>query len=383
VSIAFKALFVGDRSETYSLLKRLLKGTEIAIDDVVGHADVLAAVARSTPDIIVLGFENAIAEATQCCRMLKEHASTMLLPVLVLARSTRHRMAAFEAGADDLLTTQVKREEFLVRARALMRVSAARRRLAAEQVAAEVRQREQIRAAFRRYISPNIADRILATPDLRDSVLSGSNIRTEAAVLFADMRGFTGISERLPPAEVVELLNEFFSCLTAITFEYDGTVFSMAGDSLMVGFGVPVQQSDGTQRAVLSARRMLEEFQVLANKWKAKHGIETGLGIGINVGEVVAGNVGSPAYMNYTIIGDTVNVASRLGQRARAGEMLFSEAVKRALDASGFDLAALALPPLVLRGRSNPIDIFCVPTETRLDLRPVDVGAGAMALSAQ
>lgn len=369
MSVAFRALFVGERSETFSLLERLLEGSDIQIDEVVTHGGLLASAARRTPDIVIFALEE-LDELAQSCRTLKANPATVLVPLLVWARSTRRRMGAFDAGVDDLLTHQVRRDELLIRIHALLRASAARRQLAAEQVAVEVKQREQIRAAFRRYISPKLADRILENPDLRESVFSGSNIRAHAAVMFADMRGFTGISEQLQPAQVVELLNEFFACLTSITFEYDGTVFNMAGDSLMVGFGVPVEQSDGPQRAVLAARRMIEQFHVLAEKWKAQHTIETGLGIGINVGEVIAGNIGSPAYMNYTIIGDTVNIASRLGQRARAGEMLFSEAVKKELDAGGFDVEALALPPLVLRGRSNPIDIFCVPSTQRVDLRP-------------
>lgn len=370
MAATYRALFVGDLSDTHGLLERLLEGSDIAIDDVVQHEQVLARVAQRMPDIIVFALDHDLDMLVETCRALKANPATVLLPLLVLARSTRQRMAVFDAGFDDLLSHNVKREELLIRVHALMRASAARRQLAAEQLAEEVKQREQIRAAFRRYISPKLADRILENPDLRDSVFSGSNTRAHAAVMFADMRGFTSISERLPPAQVVELLNEFFASLTNITFQYDGTVFNMAGDSLMVGFGVPVEQSDGAQRAILAAQQMLEKFSALADMWKERYNIETGLGIGINVGEVIAGNVGSPAYMNYTIIGDTVNVASRLGQRARAGEMLFSEAVKKSLDETGFDVAALALPPLVLRGRTNPIDIFCVPTVVRTDFRP-------------
>lgn len=370
MAATYRALFVGDLSETHGLLERLLDGSDIAIDDVVQHEQVLARVALRMPDIIIFALDQDLDVLVETCRALKANPATMLLPLLVLARSTRQRMAVFDAGFDDLLSHNVKREELLIRVHALMRASAARRQLAAEQLAEEVKQREQIRAAFRRYISPKLADRILENADLRDSVFSGSNARAHAAVMFADMRGFTSISERLPPAQVVELLNEFFASLTNITFQYDGTVFNMAGDSLMVGFGVPVEQSDGAQRAILAAQQMLEKFSALADMWKERYNIETGLGIGINVGEVIAGNVGSPAYMNYTIIGDTVNVASRLGQRARAGEMLFSEAVKKSLDETGFDVAALALPPLVLRGRTNPIDIFCVPTVVRTDFRP-------------
>jgi adenylate cyclase len=365
----FRALFVGERSEIHGHLVRLLDGSDIVIDDVVAHDQVLASVARRVPDLVMLALESDLECMSATCRALKANPATVLLPLIALGRSSRQRLPAFDSGVDDFLTQQVKREEFLVRAHSLMRASAARRQLAAEQLAEEVRRREEIRAAFRRYISPKLADRILEDPQWRDSLFCGSNRRAHAAVMFADMRGFTSISERLSPADVVELLNEFFALLTEITFQYDGTVFSMAGDSLMVGFGVPVEQSDGSQRALKAAHLMLERFGVLAEKWKLRHNIETGLGIGINVGEVVAGNVGSPAYMNYTIIGDTVNIASRLGQRARAGEMLFSEAVMRSLMASGIDIAAMALPPLVLRGRSNPIDIYCVPAGQRVDFR--------------
>ncbi|HEU4602698.1 MAG TPA: adenylate/guanylate cyclase domain-containing protein [Steroidobacteraceae bacterium] len=366
----FRTLLVRAGPASRLLLSRLIEASDIVIDEVVGPEDVLGTITLRVPDLIVVDVDNDLTALTSVCSIVKANPATGFVPLLAIARSARARRVAFDAGVDDFLLHHVRRAEFLVRVRALLRVSAARRQLAAEQLAIEVAHREQIRAAFRRYISPKLADQILANPDLRDAMVTGRQIRAHAAVLFADMRGFTGLSEQLQPNEVVELLNEFFSLLTSITFEYDGTVFNMAGDSLMVGFGVPIEQSDGAVRAIYAARRMLESFNELAQRWRDRHGIETGLGIGINVGEVIAGNVGSPSYMSYTIIGDTVNVASRLGQRARAGEMLFSDAVRKSLEDGGIYLGAMSLPALVLRGRTQPIDIYCVPSEQRIDFRP-------------
>jgi adenylate cyclase len=267
-------------------------------------------------------------------------------------------------------------EPLRARIEALLRAGNVRRKTAAAQLEEEIRRREEVlRQTFRRYVSPRVADKILEDSQLRDTLLSTSDVRTRAVVVFADLRGFTSISEQLDPHSVVPLLNEFFSLLTDITFRHEGTVFHMAGDCLMLGFGVPLEQPDSPQRAVRAAGEMLASFGELARSWRERFHVDAGLGIGINEGDVVAGNIGSPAYMSYTIIGDTVNIAARLCQRARAGEMLFSSALKHSLDAHGMDVGATPLPPLQLRGRSHPIDIYCVPLATRMHVTEGPIAA--------
>ena len=344
---------------------------DITLSIVSSSEEALTRIGELAPDVVLVDAETP-EPGLSLCRSLKQHPRTVLLPVVVMGRSARGRMAALAAGADDYVSGDVSRELLRARIETLVRASTARRDLAASQLGEEIRRRESLRQMFRRYLSPNLADRILGDAELRTTLLAGADIRADAVVLFADLRGFTSLAEGLKPEVVVLLLNEYFSLLTEITFRNDGTIFHMAGDCLMVGFGVPVAQSDAPERAVRTARQMLEQFGALAETWRQQHGIETGLGIGINEGEVIAGNVGSAAYMNYTIIGDTVNVASRLCQRARAGEMLFSRSFKRSLDEHGVDIGALELPPMTLRGRRNPIDIYCVPLPKRLDLPTFD-----------
>ncbi len=338
----------------------------VTLSIVTSAEDTLGRIGELAPDIVLVDAGNPGPGLT-LCRSLKQHPSTVLLPVVVFGRSSRGRTAALAAGADDYMAGDVSRELLRARIETLVRASTARRDLAASQLGEEIRRRETLRQMFRRYLSPRLADRILGDAELRSTLLAGADLRAQAVVLFADLRGFTSIAERLTPDAVVLLLNEYFSLLTDITFRHDGTIFHMAGDCLMVGFGVPLAQSDSAERAVRTSREMLDQFGALAETWKLQHGIETGLGIGINIGEVIAGNVGSAAYMNYTIIGDTVNVASRLCQRARAGEMLFSRSFKRSLDERGVELGALELPPMTLRGRRSPIDIYCVPLKKRID----------------
>jgi class 3 adenylate cyclase len=356
-ALASTAATDSDRPFTVSVVQ--------SADETIRRMDELA------PDIVLVDAD-APEPGLTLCRSLKQHPRTVLLPVVILGKSSRERVAALAAGADDFVSGDVSRELLQARIETLVRASAARRELAANQLGEEIRRRDDLRKMFRRYLSPRLADRILEDGNLRNTLLAGADLRAHAVVLFADLRGFTSIAERLSPDAVVLLLNEYFSLLTDVTFRHDGTIFHMAGDCLMVGFGVPLQQSDAPERAVITAREMLEGFGAMADHWKELHDIETGLGIGINEGEVIAGNVGSAAYMNYTIVGDTVNVASRLCQRARAGEMLFSRSFKRSLDERGVVVDALELPPMTLRGRRSPIDIYCVPLQKRLETGPYD-----------
>jgi class 3 adenylate cyclase len=357
----------GERAAQLAELAAHEGGHDITLSIVSSSDDTLTRIGDLAPDVVLVDADTP-EPGLSLCRSLKQHPRTVLLPIVVMGRSARGRTAALAAGADDYVSGDVSRELLRARIETLVRATAARRDLAATQLGEEIRRRESLRQMFRRYLSPSLADRILGDAELRTTLLAGADIRADAVVLFADLRGFTSLAEGLKPEAVVLLLNEYFALLTDITFRNDGTIFHMAGDCLMVGFGVPVAQPDAPERAVVTARQMLEQFGALAETWRQQHGIDTGLGIGINEGEVIAGNVGSAAYMNYTIIGDTVNVASRLCQRARAGEMLFSRTFKRSLDEHGVDVGALELPPMTLRGRRNPIDIYCVPLPKRIDL---------------
>ncbi len=200
-------------------------------------------------------------------------------------------------------------------------------------------------------------------------------------VLFADLRGYTGMAERLPASRVLPLLDEFLHTLTTATESHGGTVFHLAGDGMMAGFGVDGQSGNGAREALAAGHAMLQNFAPVAARWRSELAIDAGIGVGLHLGEVAVGTLGPPQYQATTLVGDTVNVAARLCSRARAGEVLFSCTVAAALESgaarTGAELGSppslgsppfLQLPQFELRGRRRPIDIWCVPAAERLAL---------------
>jgi len=192
-------------------------------------------------------------------------------------------------------------------------------------------------------------------------------------VLFADLRGYTGLAERLAPTQIVPLLDEFFGILAQATRAGGGTVFHMAGDGMMAGFGGGDPEREGAREALAAGHAMLQSFAIVAARWREELSIETGIGVGLHLGEVAMGLLGPPGHKATTWVGDTVNVAARLCGRARAGELLLSCTVAAALDLDGGarelyvgPIPVLHLPQFELRGRTAPLDIWCVPAPQRV-----------------
>lgn len=208
----------------------------------------------------------------------------------------------------------------------------------------------QMQKSFGRYVSPEIIDMILANPE--ESWLKGS--RSEATVLFTDVRGFTSYSETREPEEVVEALNEYFRIVTGHILEYGGYVDKFIGDAVLAVFCVPIHHPDHAERALKAAIAMQKDLQ---GSDMERNRLLSRIGIGINSGVVVSGNLGSQIKMEYTVIGDSVNVASRINGLAGPGDIIISKSTYLLTK----DLVSVnALPPQKVKGKSEPVEVFQV-----------------------
>ena len=229
------------------------------------------------------------------------------------------------------------------------------RRLVRRQVAAEAQ-----RAALSRYFSPNIVRELSTSSGALDQPAV-----QRVAVLFADMVGFTAISERLGPNALVDLLREFHGRLAGTVFAHDGTVDKYIGDAIMVHFGSPHPKEDDPARALACAAEMVAEI----GRWNSERvragEAPIGIGIGVHYGEVIVGNIGDARRLEYTVLGDTVNVASRLEQLTReiGAALVVSDELIGAVRASGADPSSLVADlrrdeTRTVRGRREPVAIW-------------------------
>ena len=210
----------------------------------------------------------------------------------------------------------------------------------------------KVKSTFKKYVSKNIVDKLLENEDS----LNLGGTESEITILFSDIRGFTSMSEILSPTEIVKLLNKYFKSMIDVVFKYNGTLDKIVGDELMVLYGVPLKSEDDTDNAVKTAIKMFQSLDKF-NEVIIKEGYKPfKIGIGINKGKAVSGNIGSEQQMNYTVIGDTINLGARLCSHAKSGEILISSSVKGVISN---DYPFKKIPSIeVILKKSKPIDYF-------------------------
>jgi PAS domain S-box-containing protein len=228
------------------------------------------------------------------------------------------------------------------------------KQLEAMRLRAEQEERRRIRRIFEQYVSPDLMDRILA----RDAELVELRELTEAVILFTDLRGFTRMTSVFPFHSVVEVLNEFFTAMVDVVHTYQGTVFDLSGDELMVSFGAPLAQEDASERALYAARDMQQVFEELRCRWRDEQGMEVGLGVGIARGPVVMGSIGAPSRVRFGLVGDAVNTAHRLVEVAQHSQILVHEAVVASLNGDLEGWTFELMPPVELKGMGVLAQIY-------------------------
>jgi class 3 adenylate cyclase/DNA-binding response OmpR family regulator len=215
--------------------------------------------------------------------------------------------------------------------------------------AEEEREKERIRQYFQMYVPPSVVERILSDPE----AVQLGGVRREVSVLFADLQGFTALSERLAPEELINVLNQYLSVMARTVMAFEGTVDKFLGDGIMAIFGAPLPQADHAQRAAQAALGLRSAVARLHERLPAPLRLEIHIGIG--TGEVVVGNVGTEQARNYTAIGDAVNVARRLQEMARPNQILLSEQTLHYI----YDRAEVrALGPISMAGRRQELRVF-------------------------
>lgn len=209
-----------------------------------------------------------------------------------------------------------------------------------------------VRKRLKQFVPEQIYKKIEASPEALKPTFS------EVSILFADIRGFTKMSQQIRPQEIATFLNnEYFTPMGEIAYVHNGTVDKHIGDSIMVVFGSPLAHENDTIQAVKAGIAMQEQAKAIDETLSRKNGLRLKIGIGISTGQVFSGILGSLRIKEFTSIGMPVNIAARLQGLAKAGEILISDVTQKKL---GGELYVEALPPVVVKGVGEPITVYRV-----------------------
>jgi class 3 adenylate cyclase/CheY-like chemotaxis protein len=365
-------LVVDDNPTNLEVLRVRLNAQGYEVVTAVDGEDALKQARELEPDLVLLDIMMPKLDGISVLKELKGDATFSFTPViLVTAKAdTRDVVNGLEAGGDDYLTKPFEHAALVARVRSLLRIKelhdtvqsqAGQLKEQTEQLASwnqtlEARVAEQLAQIERigrlqRFLAPQVAQ-MIASSDAPDSLLASH--RREVTVLFCDLRGFTAFTEASEPEEVMGVLREYHENLGELIFQYEGTLERFLGDGIMIVFNDPIPCDDHTERAVRLALDMRARVAKLAEQW-ARKGHELGFGIGIATGYATLGQVGFEHRREYTAIGSAINLASRLCDEAKAGQIVISQ---RAFSAVEPWVTASHIGQLNLKGFNRPIDAY-------------------------
>lgn len=338
-------LVADDLRTNRNLVKAYLTPNGYKVIEACDGTEAIEKIKTEKPDLVLLDVIMPGADGFDVCRIVKAVPELGYIPIIMLTSldQMEDKIKGLECGADDFITKPFQKVELLTRIKNLLKIKL---------LHDDVQVRNQIiRGILNRYVDKNVLNQILSDPE-KHLQLGGKKARV--AVLFCDIRGFTSISENLDADAVIDILNTVFRELTIVAYNYNGTFDKYMGDCIMVFWGAPFPTGDDAANAVRAAIDMQRAFDTLRKSRPAQLGA-LGVGIGVNYGEAIVGNIGAENQMDYTVIGDVVNTAARMESAARPGQILVTAEVLLQLDNQ---FPARPIDNLELKGKTRPVEIF-------------------------
>ncbi|MBN1661752.1 MAG: response regulator [Anaerolineae bacterium] len=338
-------LIADDRPDNVELVRDVLTMEGYQVVVAVDGQQALERIHEHLPDLVLLDLDMPRLNGYQVCEQLKADSATADIPILMLTAwsAPDQRVKGLQLGAEDYMAKPFDYRELLARVKA---------RLRAKQEADQLREMQQvIRQTFERYVPVHVVEQLLANP----AKVSLGGQQQEVTAFFADLRGYTTLSESLSVEELVDVLNGHLTVAARAVLAYEGTISQYAGDLVMAIFNAPLPQSDHALRAVRAGWKLQSDIAAYHARLPAH--LRMQFGIGIASGPAVVGNIGARELLHYTAIGDTINLAQRLEELAPGGRIFMTERTCQLLDCR-IDLDCRG--PALVRGRSEPVSIYAL-----------------------
>ena len=342
------------------LLQRLLEADGHEVRVAADGAEALELFAEAPCDVVLLDILMPVLNGIATLERLRTTPGAEFVPVIMISAvdEVDSVVRCIEIGADDYLTKPFN--PTLLRAR--INAGLAKKRL-------HDLERARVHDVFSRFLPEHVVDDVLARTD--DDLRLGG-VETVGTVMFTDLRGFTAFTEQRSPEVVIAALNRYFDETSDAILENGGTLVAYRGDGFLAVFGAPIEIEDHADRALATAREMVELRLPRFNGWLHENGFgdEIRMGVGLNSGSFMSGNVGSHRRLEYTVHGDTVNTASRIESMTKTvgGPILLAESTRRALLRPPADLEHMG--EFEVRGRGSTVSLWTVDGAARTDQGP-------------